>query len=122
MAVRRGNGKVVIWSGEDAPRNMLAPRLLAMCKDNPALSEAKYFLRDVLADGAVEAREVKRMAGEICIAEITLKRAKASLGILTRRDGFGKNGGFAWEFPIANCKDDGNYRRGSSFAEIPESP
>ena len=73
-----------------------------------ALSEAEAFLRDILADGAVEAKEVKRMAGEVCITEKTLYRAKTATGIVTRREGFGKNGRFTWKLPIVNCKNDEN--------------
>jgi len=74
-----------------------------------ALMEAMDFLRDILAAGAVEVKEVKRMAGNICIADITLRRAKAALSIMTRREGFGKTGKFTWELPIENFKADENF-------------
>jgi hypothetical protein len=49
--------------------------------------EAVAFLRDVLADGPVLAKELLRDAADAGIAERTLKRAKARLGVTSQKVG-----------------------------------
>ena len=49
--------------------------------------EAAAFLRDVLADGPVYAKELLRDAADAGIAERTLKRAKARLGVSSQKVG-----------------------------------
>ncbi len=51
-----------------------------------AKEDAEDFLREVLADGAVGAKEVKRQAGEAGIANRTLMRAKRDLGVQSYRE------------------------------------
>lgn len=62
-----------------------------------AHSEAEAFLFDLLAEGPVETKEIKRRAGEAGHAWRTLKRAKSSLNIVARKDGM--SGGWAWRLP-----------------------
>lgn len=57
--------------------------------------EAAAFLRDVLADGPVPAREVQDQAKDAGIAPRTLSRAKSSIGVLSARDGRH----WAWSLP-----------------------
>lgn len=68
-------------------------------RDNEASSahaEAEAFLADLLSDGPVETKEVKRRAAEAGHAWRTLKRAKSSLNIIARKEGM--TGGWAWQF------------------------
>jgi hypothetical protein len=58
-----------------------------------ALSKAKEFLSQELADGPVPAEEVKEDARGVGISERTLKRAKRELGITSRKRG----GVWHWE-------------------------
>jgi hypothetical protein len=51
------------------------------------LEEAKEFLGNMLAEGPVDSETVRRKAAEAGISEKTLKRAKAALGIKSRRAG-----------------------------------
>lgn len=69
-----------------------------------ALDEAVDFLRDALADGPQPARDVQRQAREAGIAERTLWRAKARLGVTISRQGEpGKRGGgpVSWQLPLS---------------------
>lgn len=90
------------WTGES---DLTAARILAVedtGEGKSARDEAADFLRDELRDGPVEAAQVWRDAREVGLSEITVKRAKAMLGIITRRQGeTGKRGGgkFTWELP-----------------------
>ena len=62
-----------------------------------ALQEAVEWLRDVLADGPVRAKEVKERAVEAGIALRTLDRAKAVLQVKARHEGF--RGPWVWDLP-----------------------
>ncbi|HEY3351174.1 MAG TPA: AAA family ATPase [Thermoanaerobaculia bacterium] len=59
--------------------------------------EAVDFLRDLLADRPVGAKEVLKAAREAGISEMTLRRAKDKLGIRPKRIGF--EGGWFWGLP-----------------------
>jgi hypothetical protein len=62
------------------------------------LAEAMSFLRDELR-GEVAAAEIETRARKAGIAIKTLKRARAKLGIVSRRDGFGAAGKFYLSLP-----------------------
>lgn len=77
-------------------------------EEQPALEEAKDFLREVLSTGAEPSKEVQRQAREAGISQRTLERAKASLGIRAKKQGgfFDKKKGTAiqqwcWQLPAA---------------------
>ena len=57
--------------------------------------EAVAFLRDLLADGPVPAKQVRDQADEAGIAPRTLDRAKRSLGVASSRDGTA----WSWSLP-----------------------
>jgi hypothetical protein len=88
---------VVVWAGPSdlsADELVLTPR----CRYGEALQGAKEFLRDLLADGPCCAEEVCRRAGESGIAERTLRRAKAELGVPSVKPGDDR-GGWVWQLP-----------------------
>lgn len=62
-----------------------------------AHDQAKDFLRETLADGPVEAVTVKAAAKRERIKHVTLFKAKASLGIVSRKGGY--QGSWVWEMP-----------------------
>jgi len=101
------------WTGAS---DLTAARMLAAeysGDSRTARDEAMDFLRDELRDGTVEAAQVSRGAEEAGLSSITLKRAKASLKIITRRQGeIGKRGGgkFTWEMPSSECQNDLEYQ------------
>lgn len=95
-----------VWKGESA---LTADALLAPEKgdeERSALDDAKGFLRELLAAGPVAAEEVRREANSAGVAEPTLKRAKAALGVQARRrqDGFGGAKGY-WEWVLPPQED-----------------
>ncbi len=107
----RGGG--FYWTGDS---DLTATRILA-AEDTgdgkSARDEAADFLRDELRDGPVEAAQVWRDAREAGLSEITVKRAKAILGVITRRQGeTGKRGGgkFTWELPDLEVQKDLGYQ------------
>jgi hypothetical protein len=52
-----------------------------------ATEEAKAFLLEVLSEGPVEAKEIKRQAGEIGFSIASLRRAQRFLGVEAYREG-----------------------------------
>jgi putative DNA primase/helicase len=65
-----------------------------------AFEEAKDFLREVLSVGPISANEVFRQAAEVGIARRTLTRAKADVGVETKRSGgTGASGHWEWSLP-----------------------
>ncbi len=65
--------------------------------------EASDFLRDELADGPVEGKQVYSDARDMGISERTLNRAKSELEIVTKRQGeIGKRGGGKWTWELPN--------------------
>lgn len=96
------------WTGEST---LTAARILAA--DNGAgaseLEEAVTFLKGELADGPVPAKDVYRVAEGVGISKRTLDRAKAQLGVTSRKQGEkGKRGGgvWVWELPgDLDCQD-----------------
>lgn len=69
-------------------------------EERNAGAEAEDFLRELLADGPVDAQIVKQAAREDGIAEKTLWRAKSKLGVKTNdRAGFGRGYPSRWSLP-----------------------
>lgn len=85
------------WERDAAPE--LTPEALAgpsaSSEDRTALGEAEDFLRAMLADGPAEARQVQRDARDAALSWRTVERAKASLGIASRRE----DGRWIWALP-----------------------
>lgn len=95
--VEAANGAAcVVWEG--ATRHTAADLVAqpADSEERGALDEAKEFLRQALAGGAMSANAMLAAAKRVGIAERTLKRAKRALGVESRRGGFGKDGGWVW--------------------------
>jgi hypothetical protein len=73
-------------------------------------SDVVEFLRAALAGGAVRTAELEEkaraaglLADHIRIGDSKIfKEVKRSLGITSRRDGFGAGGKWRWEWPIQN--------------------
>jgi len=57
-------------------------------------------LRAFLADGPVEAKTIQARAREAGIAEPTLRRAKARVGVEAFLTGFGAAGRWHWRLPL----------------------
>lgn len=63
------------------------------------LEDAKAFLIDLLADGPVDAKQVREDAEGNGHAWRTIERAKKDLSVVVAREGFGKDGKFLWTLP-----------------------
>ncbi len=80
-----------------SPDDVLAP-----AERGGQLDEAREFLRDALGDGPRPARDLLREAREVGLAEVTVRRASKSLGVVKTRTGFGPGGGWSWSLPIGD--------------------
>jgi putative DNA primase/helicase len=74
-----------------------AMRAATQSKSSSARDDAKQFLRDVLAKGAVSSNEIAEEAEANGISRATLFRAKAELKIKAKKDGV--KGGWVWQLP-----------------------
>lgn len=63
----------------------------------PQVAAAAEWLLDALADGSVDAKEIKRQAAANSIAARTLDRARRKAGAITQKDGFA--GKWRWSLP-----------------------
>jgi hypothetical protein len=61
--------------------------------------EAKAFLREELTHGPVPAPEMLKRAGDLSISKRTLDRARAELGVQSKRIGFGATSHWEWSLP-----------------------
>jgi hypothetical protein len=77
--------------------------------DRAALAEAEAFLRAELEGGERPAKDVIAAAGKMRIAERTLNRAKARVGVVSQKRGFGQDGEWFWALRAAagpkGCQD-----------------
>jgi hypothetical protein len=106
------NGSVrVSWLGSS---EVSAKNLLATPQDHEhadARSEAVEFLKEVLADGALPAKQVIEEAEDAGIAEKTLRRAKKRLDVIVYRENTtGEkrgSGRWLWKLPMVELVEDG---------------
>ena len=101
------------WTGES---DLTYQKILSAedMDSKSARDEAADFIRDELANGLVEAAQVWRDAEEAGLSKITVKRAKAMLGVITRRQsesGETRGGGkWTWELPRAGVQENQGYQ------------
>jgi putative DNA primase/helicase len=85
-----------IWRWGDIAKELTAEHLLrapARQRQSEALDEAQAFLEEMLSSGPCPSREVEAEAKKRGISESTLKRARETLGVDSKRvGGAGKNG------------------------------
>jgi hypothetical protein len=89
----------VIWDAE--PVTINASELLAAADDasRSERDEARDWMKDFLAGSAKPAHDVLK-AGRIAgFTDITLRRAKKALGVVSTKSGFGCEGKWAWSLP-----------------------
>jgi hypothetical protein len=108
----------VIWDTE--PVTITANQALAAEAAGPdqrtAKDEAEEFLRDILADGPVPAKDVQEAARNHLISTATLRRAKATLKINIERDGFGPGSTVSWSIGAQNSID-AQHKNMSTYGE-----
>jgi putative DNA primase/helicase len=84
-----------------AARDLLARAETALDdEERSEIAEACDWLRDVLAMGAVEAREIQRQAKAQGFSVRTVQRARVMIGARSRREGFGRGARRLWLPPI----------------------
>ena len=69
-------------------------------EERSALTDAVAFLRDCLAMGEVNARDVFTQARNAGISEASTRRAKIVLGVQSNRIGDGLKGSWQWRLPV----------------------
>ncbi|MGP0029618.1 MAG: AAA family ATPase [Acidimicrobiales bacterium] len=74
-------------------------------RDHSAADEAEEFLEDLLIGGDLLVTEIKAEADKCGISETTLQRAKHSLGVKSKRIGFGKGSKSTWSLPAEETED-----------------
>jgi len=88
----------VLW--DSAPVTMTADEALAASNnggDQRAMTEAKEFLREELADGPRAADEIKKAASAAGLSWRTVRRAQERLGIKPKKAGLKE--GWIWQLP-----------------------
>jgi hypothetical protein len=96
------------WTGES---DITAQRILAHAADQNEVSkldEAMDFLREALAEGEREVKEVTAEAKHCGIVQQTLRRARERLGIKARREGAPNKQRFYWSLPCDAVQDGGD--------------
>ncbi|OGL81168.1 hypothetical protein A3B21_02670 [Candidatus Uhrbacteria bacterium RIFCSPLOWO2_01_FULL_47_24] len=89
---------VIVWESE--PVSITADEALAIPEQNEehtATDEAIDFLRELLANGEMEATEVKKEAKQAGINDKPLRRAREKMGIKPKKADF--SGGWKWALP-----------------------
>ena len=102
-------GPVPVIHWEPGRVDVSAIEALAPDHERDAKEEAKEFLVGCLNDGVTEAKAIQAAARGAGIAEKTLRRAKAELGIRSEKDGFAQPPRWHWRLPakVANPAEDG---------------
>ena len=72
-------------------------------ESGPAVADAMEWLLQALADGSVEAKELRKQATENSIAPAALKRAKGKMKITSDKEGF--SGKWFWKLPDGATDD-----------------
>ncbi|MCL5966502.1 MAG: AAA family ATPase [Deltaproteobacteria bacterium] len=91
-----------VWTGTSplGAGDLLAPdRNSEEEQKRGAVEEAVEFLRQVLADGPVDSKEVDHQRKVAGVAWATIRRAKDQLGVRSRRLGFGPGATWTWALP-----------------------
>jgi AAA domain len=88
----------VLWDG--ATNHTAADLLRPPDPDEaPQQAEAAQILREILGQYPLPARKVEQLAGQAGISKTTLHRARKSLGVITRREGYGPGSYYVWSMP-----------------------
>lgn len=89
----------------DAASLLIATEQRVDPEEHSRVREAEAFLKDLLSNGPVDAKDGLRLARENGISKRTLDRAKSSLGVASNKRGF--RDGFDWELPSSSCNVQG---------------
>jgi hypothetical protein len=87
----------VVWDGTSTHSANALLAFPATGEERHAIDDAKDLLLTVLADGPVASSQVKAEAKSAAISDITLRRAKAALGVVSQKEGM--TGPWVWWLP-----------------------
>jgi energy-coupling factor transporter ATP-binding protein EcfA2 len=93
----------VMW--ESGPVTVSAEEAFAPDQDQEersAVAEAADWLKEVLLEGDIEQKEVRRLSDAQGFAWRTVQRARDPAGVSTRREGFGKGARYIWSMCAKN--------------------
>ena len=95
---QNGSARTLEWLGES---ELSADDLRLFQSENIAstLEEAIFVLFSILGEGELPASQTKILCRRAGVSDRTLKRAKAALGVQSRRRGFGPGSQFFWRLP-----------------------
>lgn len=97
-----GDPPTVLWHGRaDLSADTLLGALTPPGAPVHDIDRAVEWLRDALAEGPRDARDLYKQAHAEGIADQTLKRARVQLGASAAKQGFGKDGRWVWHPPAA---------------------
>jgi len=109
----------VAWETE--PVSITANQALAAeaagTEHQSAQAEAEEFLRDILTDGPVPAKDVQEAARASLITNATLRRAKAKLDIEVTREGFGPGSKVLWHHRCSSTPIDAHTFNVNTYGE-----
>ncbi|MGD0125412.1 MAG: AAA family ATPase [Terriglobia bacterium] len=90
---------VIAWEGGSThtARSLLAQPETQ--EETNACADAKTFLIELLKNGGQDSKSIMRQAHQAGISDRTLKRAKAMLGVKSRKVGMGEGQHWEWELP-----------------------
>ncbi|OAI49307.1 hypothetical protein AYO43_03135 [Nitrospira sp. SCGC AG-212-E16] len=90
----------LVWEGED--RDLQPHDLLTRTErvDRSKRKEAGRWLREILADGPKATEDIYLEGRKVGLSESTLDRAKADLGIRSKKHSFGGKGAWCWQLLV----------------------
>ena len=101
LDVAANGAPFIVWEGVTQHTAAQLLHLPADGDERSAATDARAFLLDYLADGPQSADRVLRAATEAGVAERTLRRAKAAIGVESVKEPKGLTSGWRWELPKA---------------------
>jgi putative DNA primase/helicase len=84
---------------EGTAREVLQEAETAPDRDAGAVTAAADFLRALLAAGPMAASKVYAEAQGSGLSQASIRRAKKALGVIVKREGFGRGGEWIWSLP-----------------------
>jgi hypothetical protein len=104
------------WTGPStlAAADLLGPETAG--EQRTAEEEAARWLKELLCDGPIKSREVRREAEAAGLAWRTVERSRRSLGVRVRRVGFGEAGAWEWTLSDQRPPNDAIDRQENSLA------
>ena len=94
----------VCWGGESSHQATDLLVLPSGEQELTTLEEAGEFLRAILEEGALPAKDVFRKIAGAGFSNRTVKRPKTVIGIVAYRSGFGAGSAWVWKLPTKGAK------------------